>query len=63
MITLEDLCMNTWYNQEVIVCDEDGNIFFEGENYKLCSPPLKRFFIRNVKSIGVEDGKLLIALR
>ena len=69
-MTVRELTGNMWYNQKVRLVTSADECFasvedrtiFSGENMKFCSELNKGFLNYTVKSFGVIDGEIVVAV-
>lgn len=62
-MSLNDLSNIIWYSQPIIVKENNGNVVFNNLNYMLQSVVYKHLVCRLVRSVGVDDGKMIIILK
>ena len=61
-ITLNQLSVFMWYAQQLLVKDEKGTVFFEGENWKLQSENYKEIRGRWIRSFGSLEDVMIVKL-
>lgn len=61
-ITLNNLSMITWYGVFITIVDEKNNVLFSGYNWNLSSILYKDLASRYIKSVGVDNDKMIVKL-
>ena len=61
-ITLNQLTNCMWYVQQLLVKDEQDNVLFDGENWKLQSENYKGIRGRWIRSFGTVEDVMIVKI-
>lgn len=61
-ISLNDLCNQIWYSQDLIIKEEASGVSYNLSNSQLQSATYEHIRHRWVRSIGADEGKIIITI-